>query len=137
MVEIATDLFHLYITFVLVSDHGAMIWCLQIRQLILERNELQKCVTLKDEEILKTESRLQVVLKERTLLASNTASLERDIGDLRKSNDTLKTKVVLKLCVAMVTMFRLFGLFTDNTVAVFIAHSRVHQKIICVIAWKR
>jgi hyaluronan-mediated motility receptor len=70
---------------------------LQIRLLIQERNELQKRVDLKDEELSKIESRLQAVLKERTSLAANVASLERDLGDLRKANDTLKTKVINKI----------------------------------------
>lgn len=41
----------------------------------------------------KIESRLHTMLKERTAMGANMASLELDIADLRKSNDTLKAKV--------------------------------------------
>lgn len=46
-----------------------------------------------EEEIKKLESKLLVAIREKTGLTANVASLERQLAELKKANEFLKTKV--------------------------------------------
>ncbi|XP_077122216.1 hyaluronan mediated motility receptor [Ranitomeya variabilis] len=64
----------------------------EIRALLKERAEQDKRLQLLEEELKKTELKLVSALREKTSLAASIASLERQIADLNKANDLLKTK---------------------------------------------
>lgn len=55
---------------------------------------MHRRVALKEEELQKVDSRLQLALKDRTSMMADLAVMERELADLRKGNEILKTKVI-------------------------------------------
>lgn len=68
---------------------------IQIRGLLKARTEQDKKLQALEEEFKKTELKLVNAMREKTSLSANIASLERQMADLNKANDLLKTKVRL------------------------------------------
>ncbi|XP_030069394.1 hyaluronan mediated motility receptor isoform X2 [Microcaecilia unicolor] len=64
-----------------------------IRLLVMERGEQDKRIQALEEDFKKTEAKLLAAVKERTAFSSNVASLERQLVDLNKANELLKTKL--------------------------------------------
>ncbi|XP_066447170.1 hyaluronan mediated motility receptor isoform X3 [Eleutherodactylus coqui] len=64
----------------------------QIRVLLKERAEQDKKLQLLEEDFKRTELKLVTAVREKTSLAASIASLERQMADLNKANDLLKTK---------------------------------------------
>lgn len=62
-----------------------------------QRGEQDRRLLTFEEEIKKFESKLLVAIREKTGLAANVASLERQLAELKKANEFLKTKVSLSL----------------------------------------
>lgn len=78
----------------LVLTMDIMLASVQIRLLVHERNELHRRAVLKEEELQKVDSRLQQALKDRTSMMAELAAMEKELADLRKGNEILKTKVI-------------------------------------------
>ncbi|XP_048459433.1 hyaluronan mediated motility receptor-like [Rhincodon typus] len=64
----------------------------EIRCLLQQRGEQDKRLQTLEEELKKIESKLTAATREKTSLTSNVASLERQLADLHKANELLKTK---------------------------------------------
>ncbi|XP_062908701.1 hyaluronan mediated motility receptor isoform X2 [Mobula hypostoma] len=64
----------------------------EIRCLLQQRGEQDKRLHSLEEELKKVEGKLAAVVREKTSLTSNVASLERQLSELQKANDLLKTK---------------------------------------------
>ncbi|XP_063301352.1 hyaluronan mediated motility receptor isoform X2 [Pelobates fuscus] len=64
----------------------------EIRSLLKERAEQDKKLLALEEEFKKTEVKLVTAVREKSSLSANIASLERQIADLKKANELLKTK---------------------------------------------
>ncbi|XP_041078719.1 hyaluronan-mediated motility receptor-like isoform X2 [Polyodon spathula] len=64
----------------------------EIRLLIQQRGDQDKKIQASEEELRKVEAKLVVAVREKTGLAASIASLERQLGDLKRANDLLKTK---------------------------------------------
>ena len=62
--------------------------------LVNERNELHRRVLLREEELQKVDSRLQGALKDQTSMIATLAAKEKELSDLKKGNEILKTKVI-------------------------------------------
>lgn len=58
-----------------------------------QRGEQDRRLLALEEELKKLESKLLVAVREKTGLAANVASLERQLAELKKANEFLKTKV--------------------------------------------
>lgn len=58
-----------------------------------QRGEQDRRLLTLEEELKKLESKLLVAVREKTGLAANVASLERQLAELKKANEFLKTKV--------------------------------------------
>lgn len=65
----------------------------QIRILIGKRAHQDKRLQALEEDLAKSESKLAAAVREKNTLLANVASLEKQLLELRKSNDLLKTKV--------------------------------------------
>lgn len=65
----------------------------QIRSLVQQRGEQDRRLQAIEEELKKMEAKLLAAVREKTGLAANVASLERQISELTKTNEFLKTKV--------------------------------------------
>ncbi|XP_067900088.1 hyaluronan mediated motility receptor isoform X2 [Heterodontus francisci] len=65
----------------------------EIRCLLQQRGEQDKRLQALEEEMKKVESKLTAAVREKTSLTSNVASLERQLADLHKTNELLKTKI--------------------------------------------
>ncbi|XP_067313877.1 hyaluronan mediated motility receptor isoform X2 [Pseudorasbora parva] len=65
----------------------------EIRSLVQQRGEQDRRLLTLEEELKKLESKLLVAVREKTGLAANVASLERQLAELKKVNEFLKTKV--------------------------------------------
>ncbi|KAG1962840.1 hyaluronan mediated motility receptor [Pimephales promelas] len=65
----------------------------EIRSLVQQRGEQDRRLLNLEEELKKLESKLLVAVREKTGLAANVASLERQLAELKKVNEFLKTKV--------------------------------------------
>ncbi|KAA0709308.1 Hyaluronan mediated motility receptor [Triplophysa tibetana] len=65
----------------------------EIRSLVQQRGEQDRRLLTFEEEIKKFESKLLVAVREKTGLGANVASLERQLAELKKANEFLKTKV--------------------------------------------
>ncbi|XP_073676778.1 hyaluronan mediated motility receptor [Garra rufa] len=65
----------------------------EIRSLVQQRGEQDRRLLTLEEELKKLESKLLVAVREKTCLAANVASLERQLAELKKANEFLKTKV--------------------------------------------
>uniref|UniRef100_A0A8C1JCF5 Hyaluronan-mediated motility receptor (RHAMM) n=1 Tax=Cyprinus carpio TaxID=7962 RepID=A0A8C1JCF5_CYPCA len=65
----------------------------EIRSLVQQRGEQDRRLLTLEEELKKLESKLLVAVREKTGLAANVASLERQLAELKKANEFLKTKV--------------------------------------------
>ncbi|XP_051506408.1 hyaluronan-mediated motility receptor-like isoform X2 [Myxocyprinus asiaticus] len=65
----------------------------EIRSLVQQRGEQDRRLLTLEEELKKLESKLLAAVREKTGLASNVASLERQLAELKKANEFLKTKV--------------------------------------------
>lgn len=57
------------------------------------RAQQHKKLQALEEDLAKSESKLSVAVREKNTLLANVASLEKQLLELRKSNDLLKTKV--------------------------------------------
>uniref|UniRef100_A0A671T437 Hyaluronan mediated motility receptor-like n=1 Tax=Sinocyclocheilus anshuiensis TaxID=1608454 RepID=A0A671T437_9TELE len=69
----------------------------EIRSLVQQRGEQDRRLLTLEEELKKLESKLLVAVREKTGLAASVASLERQLAELKKANEFLKTKVT-SLC---------------------------------------
>lgn len=65
----------------------------QIRSLVQQRGEQDRRLQTLEEELKKLEAKLLAAVREKTGLAANVASLERQLSELKKTNEFLKTKV--------------------------------------------
>nr|XP_021336642.1 hyaluronan-mediated motility receptor (RHAMM) isoform X1 [Danio rerio] len=65
----------------------------EIRSLVQQRGEQDRRLLALEEELKKLESKLLVAVREKTGLAANVISLERQLAELKKANEFLKTKV--------------------------------------------
>nr|AAQ97980.1 hyaluronan-mediated motility receptor [Danio rerio] len=65
----------------------------EIRSLVQHRGEQDRRLLALEEELKKLESKLLVAVREKTGLAANVISLERQLAELKKANEFLKTKV--------------------------------------------
>lgn len=65
----------------------------QIRSLVQQRGEQDRRLLTLEEELKKLEAKMLVAVREKTGLAANVASLERQLSELKKTNEFLKTKV--------------------------------------------
>ena len=66
---------------------------IQIRRLLQDRSNLDKELIRTQQELTKVEGKLQNVVREKSALATQVASLEKDLMDIKKSKEVLKTKV--------------------------------------------
>ncbi|KAG2455320.1 HMMR protein, partial [Polypterus senegalus] len=66
-----------------------------VRVLMQQCGEQDKRIRSLEEELKKTEAKLSAALREKTGLAANIASFERQLFDLQKANELLKTKVMV------------------------------------------
>ncbi|KAJ8337676.1 hypothetical protein SKAU_G00366420 [Synaphobranchus kaupii] len=64
----------------------------EIRALLQQRGEQDRRLQALEEELRKVEARLLSAVREKTGLSANVASLERQLGELKKANEFLKTK---------------------------------------------
>ncbi|XP_039631708.1 hyaluronan mediated motility receptor [Polypterus senegalus] len=64
----------------------------EVRVLMQQCGEQDKRIRSLEEELKKTEAKLSAALREKTGLAANIASFERQLFDLQKANELLKTK---------------------------------------------
>ncbi|XP_041050532.1 hyaluronan mediated motility receptor isoform X2 [Carcharodon carcharias] len=64
----------------------------EIRCLLQQRGEQDKRLQALEEEVKKVESKLTAAVREKTSLTSTVVSLERQLADLHKANELLKTK---------------------------------------------
>ncbi|GCB78155.1 hypothetical protein scyTo_0018566, partial [Scyliorhinus torazame] len=64
----------------------------EIRCLLQQRGEQDKKLQALEEEVRKVESKLTAAVREKTSLTSTVASLERQLADLHKANELLKSK---------------------------------------------
>jgi len=62
--------------------------------LVQQRGEQDRRLLNLEEELKKLESKLLVAVREKTGLAANVASLERQLAELKKVNEFLKNKVI-------------------------------------------
>lgn len=65
----------------------------QIRSLVQQRGEQDRRLQDLEEELKKLEAKLLAAVREKTGVAANMASLERQLTELKKTNEFLKTKV--------------------------------------------
>ncbi|KAL6480319.1 hypothetical protein MHYP_G00113520 [Metynnis hypsauchen] len=65
----------------------------EIRSLVQQRGEQDRRLLILEEELKKLEAKLLVALREKTGLAASVASLERQLVELKKTNEFLKSKV--------------------------------------------
>lgn len=63
--------------------------------MVQQRGEQDRRLLTLEEELKKLESKLLVAVREKTGLAANVASLERQLAELKKVNEFLKTKVTI------------------------------------------
>uniref|UniRef100_A0A8C9S0A8 Hyaluronan-mediated motility receptor (RHAMM) n=1 Tax=Scleropages formosus TaxID=113540 RepID=A0A8C9S0A8_SCLFO len=66
---------------------------LPIRSLVQHRGEQDRRLQALEEEMRKMEAKLLAAVREKTGLSANVASLERQLGELKKVNEFLKNKV--------------------------------------------
>ncbi|XP_042196068.1 hyaluronan mediated motility receptor isoform X1 [Callorhinchus milii] len=64
----------------------------EVRCLVQQRGEQDKRLHSLEEEMKRIESKLSAAVREKTSQASNMASMERQLADLHKANELLKTK---------------------------------------------
>ncbi|KAG9346772.1 hypothetical protein JZ751_007089 [Albula glossodonta] len=64
----------------------------EIRSLVQQRAEQDRRLQVLEEELRKLEAKLLAAVREKTGLSASVASLERQLGDLKKANEFLKTK---------------------------------------------
>lgn len=65
----------------------------QIRSLVQQRGEQDRRLQALEEELKRLEAKLLAAVREKTGLAANVASLERQLAELKKTNEFLKSKV--------------------------------------------
>ncbi|XP_077984603.1 uncharacterized protein LOC144439206 [Glandiceps talaboti] len=65
----------------------------EMRRLMQQRSEQDRKLFATEQDLQKTEGKLQAALRERDSLQAHVATLEREIKDIQKSNDVLKKKV--------------------------------------------
>lgn len=70
-----------------------------MRSLVQQRGEQDRRLLILEEELKKVEAKLLAAVRERTSLAANVTTLERQRAELRKVNEFLKSKVCLKFIV--------------------------------------
>lgn len=74
----------------------------QIRSLVQERGEQDRRLLVLEEELKKVEAKLLATLREKTGIAANVTTLERQRAELKKINEFLKNKV----CFLSIYIFR-------------------------------
>uniref|UniRef100_A0AAY4E8R1 Hyaluronan-mediated motility receptor C-terminal domain-containing protein n=1 Tax=Denticeps clupeoides TaxID=299321 RepID=A0AAY4E8R1_9TELE len=67
--------------------------CPQIRSLVQQRGEQDRRLMTLEEDLKKLEAKLLVTVREKTGLAASVASLERQLAEVKKVNEFLKSKV--------------------------------------------
>ncbi|XP_011609097.2 hyaluronan mediated motility receptor isoform X2 [Takifugu rubripes] len=65
----------------------------EMRSLVQQRGEQDRRLLILEEELKKVEAKLLAAVRERTSLAANVTTLERQRAELRKANEFLKSKV--------------------------------------------
>nr|XP_046151951.1 hyaluronan mediated motility receptor-like [Oncorhynchus gorbuscha] len=65
----------------------------EIRSLVQQRGEQDRRLVTLEEELRKVEAKLLSVVREKTGLAANVTTLERQLAELKKTNDFFKNKV--------------------------------------------
>lgn len=70
-----------------------------MRSLVQQRGEQDRRLLILEEELKKVEAKLLAAVRERTSLAANVTTLERQRAELRKVNEFLKSKVCQKFIV--------------------------------------
>ncbi|NXU87866.1 HMMR protein, partial [Xiphorhynchus elegans] len=65
----------------------------EIRALVRERGEQDKKLQALDEDFVKTEAKLSAAVQEKTSLSANVACLKRQLLELKRSNELLKSKL--------------------------------------------
>lgn len=66
---------------------------MQIRTLVGERGQQDKKIQTLEEDLAKLESKLSAAIREKTSLLATVASLEKQLLELTRTNELLKTKV--------------------------------------------
>ncbi|CAG2257973.1 CD168 [Mytilus edulis] len=65
----------------------------EIKRLVQERNNLDKQLTHREDDIVKLEGRLQTAHTDKISLQAKIASLEKELKELKKSNEVLRNKM--------------------------------------------
>lgn len=65
----------------------------QIRSLVQQRGEQDRRLQALEEELKKLEAKLLAAVREKTGLVASVASFERQLAELKKTNEFLKNKV--------------------------------------------
>ncbi|NXQ59919.1 HMMR protein, partial [Anthoscopus minutus] len=65
----------------------------EIRALVRERGEQDKKLQALDEDLVKTEAKLSAAVQEKTSLSANVACLKKQLLELKRSNELLKSKL--------------------------------------------
>lgn len=73
-----------------------------MRSLVQQRGEQDRRLLIIEEELKKVEAKLLAAVRERTSLAANVTTLERQRAELRKVNEFLKSKVCYFVLQGMV-----------------------------------
>lgn len=77
--------------------------------MVQQRGEQDRRLLILEEELKKVEAKLLAAVRERTSLAANVTTLERQRAELRKVNEFLKSKVCLKCIQKSFGLCLLFG----------------------------
>lgn len=75
--------------------HDRSFVCIQIRSLIQQRGDQDRRLLALEEDLRKVEAKLLAAVREKTGLAANVTTLDRQLVELKKVNEFLKNKVWL------------------------------------------
>lgn len=78
---------------------------IQIRSLVQQRGEQDRHLQVLEEELKRVEAKLLAAVREKTGLAANVTTLERQRAELKKVNEFLKNKVCLTLTCVVCTLY--------------------------------
>lgn len=71
----------------------------QIRALVRERGEQDKKLQALDEDFVKMEAKLSAAVQEKTSLLANVACLKKQLLELTRTNELLKSKVLIQMLI--------------------------------------
>ncbi|CAB1314480.1 unnamed protein product [Coregonus sp. 'balchen'] len=87
----------------------------EIRSLVQQRGEQDRRLVTLEEELRKVEAKLLSAVREKTGLAANVTTLERQLAELKKTNEFLKNKVMwCSMVESRVGMLKSMGCFPDT-----------------------